>query len=50
MVGLIIGVFAILWLWLFYQLFKAPEADAKGNIIEKDDNLFDYEEDDEFLN
>jgi flagellar biogenesis protein FliO len=43
MVGLIcIVVFILVWIWIFYQLYKAP-------LIEDDENLIDLEDDEEFL-
>jgi hypothetical protein len=43
MVGLIcIAVFILAWIWIFYQLYKAP-------LIEDDENLIDLEDDEEFL-
>lgn len=43
MVGLIcIGVFILVWIWIFYQLYKAP-------LVEDDENLIDLDEDEEFL-
>lgn len=43
MVGLIcIGVFILVWIWIFFQLYKAP-------LVEDDENLIDLDEDEEFL-
>lgn len=43
MVGLIcIGVFILVWIWIFYQLYKAP-------LVEDDENLIDLDDDEEFL-
>lgn len=43
MVGLIcIGVFILVWIWIFYQLYKAP-------LVEDDENLIDLDDEEEFL-
>jgi hypothetical protein len=51
MVGLIIvAVFVVVWIWIFYQLYKAPQVDDNDEIIEENDSFLDFEEDEEFLN
>jgi len=51
MVGLIfIVVFVLVWIWIFYHLYKAPQVDDNENIIKDHDSLLDFEEDEEFLN
>jgi len=35
-------VFILVWIWIFYQLYKAP-------LIEDDENLIDLEDNEEFL-
>ena len=51
MVGLIIiAVFIVVWIWIFYHLYKAPLVDDNDEIIEENDSFLDFEEDEEFLN
>ena len=50
MVGLKIGIgiFVLIWVWLFYELYKSPliKEDKKET---KTDNLLEFDEDEEFL-
>jgi hypothetical protein len=50
MVGLKIGIgiFVLIWLWIFYELYKSPliKEDKKET---KTDNLLEFDEDEEFL-
>ena len=52
MIELIIGivVFTIVWVWIFYHLYKAPLVDDNDEIVEENDTFLDFEEDEEFLN
>lgn len=36
MVGLGIGIFVVLWIWIIYEIKNAPLVDDYGNIIEED--------------
>jgi len=51
-VGLAVAVliFVLIWVWIFYQLYKAPLVDDNDEIIEENDTFLDFEEDEEFLN
>jgi hypothetical protein len=52
MVGLIfIAVFVLVWIWIFYQVYIAPELDENHKIIKKKDDSLDLDfKNDEFLN
>tara|TARA_B100001093_G_scaffold491449_1_gene531502 strand:- start:407 stop:616 length:210 start_codon:yes stop_codon:yes gene_type:complete len=34
---IVIGIFALVWGWIIYEMYHAPEMDNEGNIINKDD-------------
>lgn len=44
MVGLVIGIgiFVLIWAWIIYELYKTP-------LIDDNDNIIDFNEDEEFL-
>lgn len=43
MIGIaFIIVFVLVWIWIFYQLYKAP-------LVEDDENLIDLDDEEEFL-
>jgi len=43
-VGLVIGIgiFVLIWAWIIYELYKTP-------LIDDNDNIIDFDEDEEFL-
>lgn len=43
MIGIaFIIVFVLVWIWIFYQLYKAP-------ILDENENLVEFDDDEEFL-
>ena len=34
---IVLVMFALVWLWIVYEMYMAPEVDDDGNIIYKDD-------------
>lgn len=37
-----IGIFVLIWAWIIYELYKTP-------LIDDNDNIIDFNEDEEFL-
>ena len=37
-----IGIFVLIWAWIIYELYKTP-------LIDDNDNIIDFDEDEEFL-
>ena len=35
MVKVVIGTLAVIWLWIVYEMYIAPEVDEHGNVIPK---------------
>ena len=33
--GMVIGVFILLWTWIGFEIHNAPELDENGNLIKK---------------
>ena len=36
---IVIGIFALVWGWIVYEMYNAPKIDNKGNIIDKDEDV-----------
>ena len=36
-VGMAVGIFIIVWIWILFELAHAPEYDENGFLIEKKD-------------
>ena len=43
---IVLVIFALVWLWIVYEMYMAPEVDNNGNIIEKNDVNIDITEED----
>ena len=36
---IVIGIFAVIWGWIAYEIHRAPKIDNEGNIIDKDEDV-----------
>ena len=43
---IVLVIFSLVWLWIVYEMYMAPEVDNNGNIIEKNDVNIDITEED----
>ena len=43
---IVLVIFALVWLWIVYEMYMAPEMDNYGNIIKKNDVNIDITEED----
>lgn len=34
-IGMAIGIFVIVWIWIAFEIHNAPELDENGNLIKK---------------
>ena len=37
-IGLAIGIFVLVWIWIAFEFYHAPEYDADGNLIPSKEN------------
>ena len=43
---IVLAIFSLVWLWIVYEMYMAPEVDNNGNVIEKNDVNIDITEED----
>ena len=37
-IGMAVGIFVIVWIWILFEMAQAPEYDENGYPIKKDNN------------
>ena len=45
-IGLALGIFVLLWIWISYEVYHAPEYDENGMPVKKGNMDIDITEDD----